>query len=204
MFATLSLSLVLAWASSACCSGPKPDWHADPVCQVVFFATLEGLYRDGVPDEVVDAIVPRNLKACQNPMKASFVVQCPLCQPVYEAFVLYQKRPTFTGDAKRSTFGKCIDPDLQKQLVSADPKTRLTALKVLVQKWVSLRLKSMKLTDAEKAEWATKLNERSGEGRGLLSKLIGTDPDYKGWSIYWGCAACNGTTAAGREVPRTK
>jgi hypothetical protein len=200
MFATLTVSLVLTSAAPARCCEPPPGWHADPVCQTVFFAVLEGLYTDGVPDRVVDAVVPRNPKDGANPVKTSFVVHCPLCQPVYEAFALYQKRPAFAGDAKRSAFGKGIEPELDKQLVSPDPKTRLTALKVLVQRWVGRRLTAMRLTDAEKAEWTAKLAARSGEGRGLLSKLLGTDPAYTGWSLYWGCAACNGTTAASREV----
>lgn len=199
----LTLSMVLAWASPARGSDPLPDWHADPVCQAVFFAVLEGLYADGVPDAVVDAIVPRSPKAGQNPVKTSFVVQCPLCQPVYEAFALYQKRPAFAGDGKRNTFGKGVEPDLEKQLVSPDPRTRLSALKILVQRWVGRRLTAMRLTEAEKAEWTVKLNERSGQGRGLLSVLLRADPAYKGWSLYWGCAACNGTTAACGEVERS-
>jgi len=130
--------------------------------------------------------------------------QCPLCQPVYEAFALYQKRPAFAGDAKRNTFGKGLDPDLQTKLVSADPRTRLEALKVLVERWVARRLTAMKLTDAERADWTAKLSERSGQGRGLLGQLLRTDPAYEGWSLYWGCAACNGTTAACRDLKRAE
>lgn len=203
VFGIALLAVALAFPARADEPSPKAtpsDWRDDPVCQTVFFAVLEGLYADGVSDSVVDAIVPRNPKEGANPVKTSFVVQCPLCQPVYEAFALYQKRPAFAGSAQRSTFGKGIDPDLEKQLASTDPKTRLSALKVLVQRWVGRRLSLTKLTDAEKAEWAAKLNARSGEGRGLLSKLLRTDPAYQGWSIYWGCAACNGTTAASRGV----
>jgi hypothetical protein len=185
---------------------PKPaekpaDWQADPVCHMVFFAVLEGLYRDGVPDEVVDSIVPRHPKEGQNPVKTSFVFQCPLCHPVYEAFALYQRRPAFSGeDKKRDTFGKGIDPELVTALKSENAKTRLGALATLVHRWVEHRLTMMRLTDAEKQEWVKKLGERSNQGQKHLSDLLGTDPAYKGWSTYWGCAACKGTTGACQAV----
>ena len=35
---------------------PTQEWRSDAACQIVFFAVLEGLYTDGVPDEVVDLI----------------------------------------------------------------------------------------------------------------------------------------------------
>jgi hypothetical protein len=185
---------------------PKPaekplDWQADPVCHMVFFAVLEGLYQDGVPDEVVDSIVPRHPKDGQNPVKTSFVFECPLCHPVYEAFALYQRRPAFSGDEKRrTTFGKGIDPELITALTSEQARTRLGALAKLVHRWVEYRLTMMRLSDTEKQEWVKKLGERSNEGRKHLSDLLGKDPAYKGWSIYWGCAACNGTTGACEAV----
>ena len=200
MFAAFSLTLALACASPACCSKPAPSWQDDPVCQVVFFATLEGLYRDGVPDEVVDAIVPRQPKCGQNPVKTSFVFQCPLCHPVYEAFALYQKRPAFVAGGHRSTFGAGLDADLVRDLKNPEPKPRLSALAKLVKRWVEHRLAGMRLSDVEKKEWEAKLWARSAEGRNRLGKLLTADDSYKGWSIYWGCAACNGTTAASREV----
>ena len=46
----------------------------------------------------------------------------------------------------------------------------------------------MRLTEVEKKQWTKKHNERSNQGRAFLSDLIGTDPNYKGWSIYWGYA----------------
>ena len=83
---------------------PVTDWKADPVCQMVFFAVLEGLYTDGVPDDVIEAVVSPPEKPGAAPLARNFVPQCPLCHPVYEAFALYQKRPTFAGDGKQNTF----------------------------------------------------------------------------------------------------
>jgi hypothetical protein len=173
------------------------DWKDDPVCQMVFFAVLEGLYTDGVPDEVIDSIVPRQVKDGDNPLKTSFVAQCPLCHPVYEAFSLYQRRQGFSGEGKkRNTFGKGIPADLEKALLSKQPSMRLKALSPLVKLWVERRLTMMRLTEAEKREWGSKLAVRSQQGKNSLSDLIDKDPHYQGWSVYWGCAACNGTTAA--------
>jgi hypothetical protein len=180
---------------------PVTDWKEDPVCRMVFFAVLEGLYADGVPNEVVDSIVPRKPTRGDNPVKTSFVVQCPLCHPVYEAFTQYQRRQAFRGDeSKRDTFGKGLEPELVRSLKSENTQTRLTALRGLVHRWVERRLAMMRLSEAEMKDWTTKLNERSTQGRKTLSNLIQADPDYKGWSIYWGCAACNGSTDACKSV----
>jgi hypothetical protein len=182
-----------------------PDWQADPVCQMVFFAVVEGLYRDGVPQEVVDKIVPPHPKEGQNPVKTSFVFQCPLCHPVYEAFALYQRRSAFSGDdKKRDTFSKGIEPELITALKSEDPRTRLGALVQLVHRWVEQRLTMMRLTDTEKQEWTKRLGERSNQGRLQLSDLLSKDPAYKGWSTYWGCAACKGTTSACNDLKAAK
>ena len=61
------------------------DWKTDPACRLVFFAVLQGLYEDGVSDEVVNSIVPPDKKGREK-MRHSFVLDCPLCQPTYEAF----------------------------------------------------------------------------------------------------------------------
>ena len=84
---------------------PSAQWRTDPACQLVFFAVLEGLYTDGVPDEAVNLIVPPD--AGGDGVKHSFVFRCPLCHAAYEAFVLYQNRTAFNGSGeKRSTMGK--------------------------------------------------------------------------------------------------
>jgi hypothetical protein len=183
----------------------KPvDWQDDPVCQMVFFAVLEGLYTDGVPDGVVDSLIPpaRNAPKNSDPsngaLRTSFVAQCPLCHPVYEALSLYQRRGAFQGDKSgRDTFGDGVTAELKEQLVSKDRRTRLVALRELVHRWVDRRLTLMRLSAEEQSEWTKKLQERSNQGKAFLSKLMKDDPDYQeGWSLYWGCAACNGTTDA--------
>ncbi len=173
-------------------------WKDDPVCQMVFFAVLEGLYIDGVPSDVVNSLVPPSKKGDDNAVKANFVAQCPLCHPVYEALSLYQRRGAFQDSAgKRNTFGQGLDRELQQRLTSESRKERLTALRVLVRRCVERRMTMMRLSEKERNEWITKLTARSQQGRKLLLGLIQNDPKYgKDWSVYWGCAACNGTTDA--------
>lgn len=209
--AAAAVSLAVRPAAVADTPPPKPgpaaaekpapaDWKDDPVCRMVFFAVLEGLYTDGVPDSVVDSIVLRQPKDGTNPVKSSFVIQCPLCHPVYEAFATYQKRPAFNDDAKRSTFGKGIKPELETKLLDRNNMTRLMALAELIGPWIERKLIAMRLTPDELKDWQVKLATRSNEGKRELIKLLGSDPNYKGWTTYWGCAACNGTTAACRQA----
>ena len=177
---------------------PSVDWQDDPVCQMVFFAVLEGLYTDGVQSDVVDSLVPKTTKANESSLKANFVAQCPLCHPVYEALSLYQRRSAFmSSKGKRDTLGKGIDPELRKQLTSTDRMARLEALRVLVRTWVDRKIKSLRLTEAEQVAMQKQLMERASEGKTRLISLMKDDPSYQdGWSPYWGCAACNGTTDA--------
>ncbi|MFP6900082.1 MAG: hypothetical protein VCA36_04010 [Opitutales bacterium] len=48
---------------------PKPEdtkknveWQKEEMCQFVFFAVLEGFYRDGIQNEIVDAIIGDKIK----------------------------------------------------------------------------------------------------------------------------------------------
>lgn len=175
---------------------PPEDWKEDPVCRMVFFAVLEGLYSDGVSTEAVDRVVGRKARGGAPEIKATFVIQCPLCHPVYEAFCLYQQRPAFNGDKqKRDTFGKGLDSTLERTLQSDKLVTRQRGLQKLVHRWVEGRLTAMRLTEAEKIEWGRRLDERSDQGKKLLTELRGKDPVYACWSGYAGCPACDASTS---------
>jgi hypothetical protein len=179
---------------------PPPDWKEDPVCKMVFFAVLEGLYEDGVSNEAVDNIVGRT-KDGKVEIRHTFVFQCPLCHPVYEAFRLYQQRPAFRD--KGDSFGKGIDPKLETNIRSTALRTRQGALQTLVHRWVERRLSGMGLSDEQRKDWARRLEERSNQGNALLSKLQGTDPWYGGWG-YGFCAACRGCTDVCNELKAPK
>jgi hypothetical protein len=181
-------------------SKPIDDWKQDPVCKMVFFAVLEGLYEDGVSSSAVDSVVGKS-KDAPAEIKATFVIQCPLCHPVYEAFRLYQQRPQFRD--KGDAFGKGIDPKLETNLRSTTLRTRQGALQVLVHRWVERRLAQMGLSDEQKMDWARRLEERSKQGDDLLRKLRDTDSWYGGWG-YGFCAACKGCTAVCNDLKTPK
>lgn len=175
---------------------PPESWKDDPVCQMVFFAVLEGLYTDGVSNEAVDRVLGRKARGGAADIKATLVIQCPLCHPVFEAFSLYQQRPTFTGfKGQPDTFGKGLDPSLARGLESENLITRQHALQTLVQRWVERRMTLMRLTEAEKSEWMSRLQARSDQGKTMLTQLRNSDPVYKAWSGYAGCPACDGSTS---------
>jgi hypothetical protein len=88
----VSAVLIGSVVSSAFCEEPAAEnlkslssWPKNDVGPFVFHAVLEGLYTDGVSNEVVDKILKPDLLA-------NFVHQCPLCHPAYQAFLLYRDR----------------------------------------------------------------------------------------------------------------
>ena len=73
------VALTLSPSPSPCAVEPVPpqapppkvkslDWKKDPVCQMIFFAVLEGLYADGVTDDVVEAVVSQQGKSVADPL----------------------------------------------------------------------------------------------------------------------------------------
>jgi hypothetical protein len=174
------------------------DWKEDPVCRMVFFAVLEGLYQDGVSSAAADSVVGKT-KASAAEIKQTFVFQCPLCHPVYEAFRLYQQRPTFRD--KGDTLGKGLEARLERDLRSKQLRTRQDALQACVHRWVERRLTQMRLSAEEKNDWARRLEERSQQGNALLTRLKGSDPWYRSWG-YGFCAACKGCTGVCQSLTK--
>ena len=79
------------------------DWKKDAVCRAIFDGVLEGLHRDRVNTEIVANIIGeknknKDRKTLRERMKRSFVLDCPLCEPTFEAFLAYQNgKPYKTG-----------------------------------------------------------------------------------------------------------
>ena len=178
------------------------DWKTDPACRLVFFAVLQGLYEDGVSDEVVNSIVPPDKKGREK-MRHSFVLDCPLCQPTYEAFCAYQSRPRFLEEDKASSLGKGLDAKTVEGLMSKTVSTRLITLRRPIKRWVETRLVSMKLDTGERKKWWDEVSARANQGTATLRGLTVKDPWYKEWSGYWGCAACLGSQDACGNLPPT-
>lgn len=116
------------------------NWHKDEECKLIFFTVLEGLYRDGVSDEIVDLVLG---KVQKNDLKKNFVFQCKLCHATYEAFALYQKRPKFHGTSISAFGNKKFSSDIVKKLRSNNPRVFGDGLSEIVQPWVKAKLISL-------------------------------------------------------------
>ncbi|HLX61676.1 MAG TPA: hypothetical protein VKX17_10375 [Planctomycetota bacterium] len=160
------------------------DWVSDPGSQMVFHAVLEGLYADGVSNEDVDRILPRE----------HFVYACPLCEPAYAAFAAYRARPEFQNrKAPISTFGKGLDPAISEKLKSKEVSTRRWTIGALIQGWVQKRLESMRLTPEESAEWNGRLGALHKQGMAMKDKFHDQYQEKD-------CAICSGCSNAGEKV----
>src|SRR6266496_5228042 len=111
----------------------RQEWTKTRASQLVFFAVLEGLYRDGASNDDVDLIIPpgKNGKGRFEP--EHFVYACPLCHPAFEAFRLYRQREDFYGfKAPVNTFGPGLDHAVTVRLQSHDPEERRKAIEELI------------------------------------------------------------------------
>ena len=177
------------------------DWRNDPVCQEVFFAVLEGLYRDNVSLEIVESIigppaVKDNEVSLKKRIQRSFVVGCPLCEPTFHAFLAYQSHRI---QAKSFAFsgGKTnISAEQAKPLLSDRNLIRLMAMKNLIGGWLTRKFADSNLEPEQIARWSKRAKMRADEGIQLLGNLIEQDPSYQDWSTYFGCAACKAVSGS--------
>lgn len=176
-------------------------WRQDPVCQMVFFAVLEGLYTDGVQDEVVDLIVPPKTDLDTN-VKHCFVFRCPMCHAAYEAFVLYQRRQSFQGASdEKSTFGQGVEPAIIKDLKSDKPMERVFALGRLIRPWLDKRIRSQNISKAEREQMIQQILEYAKRGNSLfLAYRSDSKSVYHDWQFYGGCQACAAAQAIARDM----
>lgn len=157
----------------------------DDYYQLVFMAVLEGLYRDGVTTDVVDALL---VKQEEKGFHSLFVLSCPICMPTVNAFLAYRSRPELVGfKLERDTLGDGLSEDLRARCLSADLTARFDALNALVKRWVAERLDSMRLTDEEKSRWRLGFEERRKKGMSYL----GDAPGFIGAETCTVCDAAN-------------
>src|SRR5437764_8609195 len=115
-----AIALRLDGAGTASTTPDHKSWPASRASQLVFFAVLEGLYRDGVRNADVDLIVPPGKNGPKFDLE-NFVYACPLCHPSYEAFRLYRQRePIYGLKAPVDTFGAGRDETVSGGLRSRD------------------------------------------------------------------------------------
>jgi len=185
---------------------PKPgttarnvEWQKEEMCQFVFFAVLEGLYRDGVQNEIVDAINGEKILKKDDKVKAHFVFRCKLCHATYEAFRTYRNRPAFMQAKGVSTFGKGTDLSLLKKLRSKDARTRIYAMGAMVRPWIMHRIKETRKTPEEKSAMREQFMKYAQEGDSLLrAHKRAKDGYYLDWSFYGSCQACEAAKDLGK------
>ena len=174
-------------------------WQNDELCQFVFFAVLEGLYRDGVQNEAVDAVIGETIKNKEDKMKRHFVFRCELCHATYEAFRVYRARPLFTNAKGASTFGKGISPEVLKKLSSMEARTRVYAMGKLIRPWIMHRIEETRKTAEEKTAMKKAFMKYVQEGSDLLSAhKKARDGFYLNWSFYGSCQACEAAKDLGK------
>lgn len=179
-------------------SGELVKWQDSEVGQFVFFAVLEGLYKDGVSSEVVDLVI-NPAKDIDNKVKHTFVFQCDICHAAYEAFVLYGRRQAFQKTGARDTFGKGVDARIVEGLKSPEARTRVYTLGGLIRPWIAARVELLKLSKEKQDELVVTLLKFKEEANTKLGKLRSEDPLYKDWMFYGGCQACEAATEIARN-----
>jgi hypothetical protein len=182
-------ALVASFLALAVVSGdPRKESKADPYEQHIFFAILEGLYADGVSNEVVDEVVAID-PVTKYP--ANFVWACPACMPAYNAFLAYRARPGFRGyKLPRDTFGAGLAPEVASKLTSDDLQVRQGELEKLIRTWMERRMENLRLTDEERREWRSEMEMRRKEGMGHLDsyrKIVGSS-----YASMKTCPICEG------------
>jgi hypothetical protein len=177
-------------------------WQNDEMCQFVFFAVLEGLYRDGIDNDVVDAVLGDIRKVKDDDtgkLKTHFVFRCELCHATYEAFRAYRERPTFMQSGGKSTFGEGkTDAKIVADLRSEEADVRVYAMGKLVRPWITHRIEETRKTDEEKNKMKERFNKFADEGGKLLSDLKQNDELYLDWNFYGSCQACEATKDLGK------
>jgi len=187
-------------------SKPKPEttkknveWQKEEMCQFVFFAVLEGLYRDGIQNEIVDAIIGEKILKKDDKVKTHFVFRCKLCHATYEAFRTYRNRMPFMQAKGTSTFGKGVDLAQLKKLRSNDARTRIYAMGAMVRPWIMHRIKETRKTPEEKTAMKKQFTKYAQEGSDLLrTHKRAKDGFYLDWSFYGSCQACEAAQDLGR------
>jgi hypothetical protein len=166
--------LVLTQKGTGAQSNRSPMmWNETRIGPIIFFAVLEGLYRDGVTNSDVDLIIPPGEDGKPKFSEDYFVYACPLCHPAFEAFRLYRHRDNFFGFKRPpNTLGKGLDAKIAGRLHSSDVGERRQAVEELISRWVKQRLEMMRLTKAEQEEITREMAEGRKQGMGGLKNAV--------------------------------
>ncbi len=188
----LTSGIIPAAAGGGVDCGPERATKVD-VEKAVFFAVLEGMYRDGVDSDSAKLLASTD-EASGAPLY--FIYSCPLCTPAFNAVRTYATRPVFHGDKQqRDTFGPGLSDEVRANIASDEPQVRLDAFQGLIQRWMASYLDRMRLTPEERRIWAGHIQDMREKGNGILGSYLDQEGPYqrvyRGWKK---CAVCEGSS----------
>ena len=164
--------------------------------KLVYFAVLEGLYDLSIPD----AVVTKVLSVDDQGRPISFILGCPICHPVYDAFQTYRSRPAFFKSDRRDFATAESNAQTQKdvELLNSDkPMERTAAVGRLVRLWVKAAITKQNLPSAEMARWANRLKAMSEVGQSKLSEHQRNG--VEAYKLMWSCMLCDGAVKGSKE-----
>lgn len=160
----------------------------DQFQQFVFFAVLEGLYQQSLPDATVDRLLERDMQTGQPYL---FVYACPICHPTYDALTLYRSRRPFLGDkAGRRDFRAELAPALLVRLNSDDPAVRADAFGDMLAGFIARKVAASRWSSEEAAAWQQKFLEAKKEGESHLREYQAANNHTYRWMKS--CSMCRG------------
>lgn len=165
----------------------------DPVSRFLFFAVLEGLYEDGVSNEIVERVTELDAR---TGWPKHFIYACPICMPAFDAFRSYRSRTAFYGRKWAcDTFGEGLDKELARRLLDRDDLVLGNALQERIERWTARRIELLRLTDVERDALSHELAERRKRGTEFLRsyQANGSAPQYAGMKS---CPLCEGASGA--------
>lgn len=149
----------------------------------LFFAVLEGLVVDGVPDETVAKILEQ-----KDGHFVNFVYACQICSPTIEALKAYAMREEFFHGRKGDPLvGKPEVPaEIARLLDHSEAAKRREGIERLVNRFVERRFKELRYTEAETQPVRLALAEAKKRG-GVMSPAQKAEmPD---------CPSCKGAAS---------
>lgn len=171
---SLLLALVLAAAPAR-----AADWPDRELQDRLRQAVTAGLDDLAPPAEVVAKIL--TLDAGGRPI--SFIVDCPICEPVLEAFKAYRPQ----GATK-------LTPDQIAELSQDDPLLRTAAIGRLVRGFVSASVDSAGWTAEQRKDWAARIHRAEREGQRQLRQRQAEG--VEAYQLMWTCKMCDAAAGA--------
>ncbi len=201
VLAAAILGASLTFGFSAQDPAPKPPIavldpvvYSDELRHPIFFAVLEGLYRDGVSNEVVDKLLEID-PVTKYP--ANFIWACPICLPVIDALDVYRARPMFRGrKLATDTFGAGLAAEVREVLLHGDMAARQDALKILVEGWIRVWFEARRPTPEERARFQSLMEDGRKQGMAYLKAYRALGGSY---GLMDECPSCEAGNAAGKR-----